>query len=347
MILAQSLSEQCLEYLRKGDAPAVQRMVAEQGCGDWPLGRFVDEVLAPLQVAAGLRWEQGQWSVADEHRATATWQWILDDMTGRDGHDTGLAGMRALVTTAEGEWHLLPAQLAARRLQAAGMVVEWLGGPVPGPALHSWLVENPVEVVIVSCSMGSHLAGAARSVAAARVAGAAVVVGGRAVTEQRAVALGADGGGCHGDRLVPVVHGVALGVPGEGGRRPRMLPANFTSSDGVRPATLFPLQTTALGVVEEARPTALDAARQALGGGQPIARWWFDDLVDAAASALVVRDIEVVTEHLQWLVPALGAEGIAVERAHRAAVAVVEVLAGVLGPAGEGLCGALGSIPSR
>jgi len=344
VILTQSLSEQFLEYLRKGDAPAVQRLAAEQGCGDWPLGRFVDEVLAPLQVAAGFRWEQGQWSVADEHRATATWQWILDDVAGLDGQDADLVGLRALVTTAEGEWHLLPAQLAARRLQAAGMAVEWLGGPLPGPALHSWLAENPVEVVIVNCSMGSHLAGAARSVAAAQVAGAAVVVGGRAVTEQRAVALGADGGGCRGDRLVPVVHEVVLGAPGEGGWLPRPFPASTRSSDGMRTATQFPLQSPALGVVEEARPTALGAARQALGGGQPIARWWFEDLVDAVASALVVRDIAVVTEHLQWLVPALGAEGVAVECAYRAAVAVVEVLAGVLGPAGEELCGALDGV---
>lgn len=338
--------DELLEHLRHGRVDAARAIVAEQHRAPWSVDGFIDDFIAPLQVQVGLLWEQGRWSVADEHRATASWQVLLDDvvvspqcrpvMTGPGSEpETGCdRPITVAMATVAGDWHLFPAQLAAARLHAAGIHTQWLGGPVPDGDLAAWLGENPVDLMVLTCSMGARLAAAGRSVTAARALEVPVVLGGQAVTGARAGALGAAGGGASGRRLVPLVRSVVAGARAGAGAGPTN---GQRSIRAWQPATSM----SDVGRVESARHGALDAAhdqlRRRLGIGRTVARWWFEDLVDSVAGAVAVREPDVLTAHLRWMLRALGSEGVSAEAVGAAAIAAVEVLVETLGPSGSAL----------
>ena len=132
------------------------------------------DVLAPAQREVGRRWEEGSWSVAQEHAATA----VTDVTLGLLALDAEPAGKGwAVVGCVEGEWHALPARMAAEILPLRGWEVTFLGPSLPSDELSRVCRRRP-DVVGLSCSMPFSLRGAARSVAACRKEGVPVLTGG-------------------------------------------------------------------------------------------------------------------------------------------------------------------------
>ena len=170
------LTDRFVELLEQADQPEAVRLVtglAEQGA---PPEALVLEVLAPAQREVGRRWEDGRWSVAQEHAATAVTDTALG-LLALDAEPNG-NGRHAVVACVEGEWHSLPARMAAEVLRLRGWHVTFLGGSVPADDLARYISAQRPDVVGLSCSMPVSLKGATRSIQACRQAGVPVLAGG-------------------------------------------------------------------------------------------------------------------------------------------------------------------------
>jgi B12 binding domain len=106
------------------------------------LGYRPDQVIVDLLAAAqeevGRRWHQGTWSVADEHQATAVTDAALYGVSAAADAPRSTRGTAAVVC-ALGDWHTLPARMAAELLRLDGWDVVFLGGSLPAADLTRWL----------------------------------------------------------------------------------------------------------------------------------------------------------------------------------------------------------------
>ena len=159
------------------------------------LGEIVEDVIAPAQVHVGELWERGEWSVAQEHAATAVTEAAVSAVWVMTARRQLGDGPRIALACAEGEWHALPARMAAALAAEAGAHVTVLGPSMPADHLRRRLEMRDIDLLAVSCTVPVNLRGAASCVAAAHAVGLPVVAGGRAFAgrPQRARAIGADG----------------------------------------------------------------------------------------------------------------------------------------------------------
>jgi methanogenic corrinoid protein MtbC1 len=176
-----------------GDRRAAAQVTADLLAEGWEPPDVVSGLLVPVQLRVGELWAAGRCSVGHEHTVTAVTEAMLASLTvgfepeGRTGH--------LVLVCAVGEWHGLPARMAAELLMLRGWQVTFLGPSLPPDHLARYLSEVEADAVGVSCTLGSNLVGAARSIDAARAAGFSVIAGGAAFGSdaRRARAIGADG----------------------------------------------------------------------------------------------------------------------------------------------------------
>lgn len=149
-------------------------------------------VVARGQREVGRLWFEGRWTVADEHAATAVAEQALAMIAPPRAAAPGAA--RVVLACAEGEWHTMPARLAAALARTPELDVVPLGGSVPAEHLARHLRGARPAALALSCTMATNLVGAARTIAAAHEEGVPVVVGGAAwgPGRHRADRLGAD-----------------------------------------------------------------------------------------------------------------------------------------------------------
>lgn len=153
---------------------------------------IVTEVLAPVQVEVGRRWATAQWSVADEHVATAAVDDALGALSARLDHG---AQRTLALFSAEGEWHVTPLRMGALVLREQGWRVRLLGASTPPEHLRSALRHLRAEVAAVHCALPTNLHGVPGVVAVAHEAGLPVIAAGRGfgTDDHRALRLGCDG----------------------------------------------------------------------------------------------------------------------------------------------------------
>jgi methanogenic corrinoid protein MtbC1 len=185
--------ERFVESLARRDRKAAARQALGLLKAGVTVQELVQGLLAPAQAEVGRRWEANQWSVADEHAATAISDAVLAALAWRmeAAEDQG----HVVVTCAEGEWHSLPARMVAEVLRTHGWQVTFLGASTPADHLRRFLAEVGAVGVVISCSVPIFLGGALRSIQAVQAAGVPALVGGRAFgpDDLRARRLGADG----------------------------------------------------------------------------------------------------------------------------------------------------------
>ncbi len=191
---AHSLCEGYFDALGRGDPVAATDLVMDLLESGASLSEIVHDVVAPAQTRVGELWERGEWSVAQEHTATAVAEAAVSALWVMTARRQLRGGPRVALACAEGEWHALAPRLAAALAAEAGADVTVLGPSMPVDHLRRRLEVGDIDVLALSCTVPANLLGAARCVAAAHVAGLAVIVGGRAFAgrRQRAAAIGAD-----------------------------------------------------------------------------------------------------------------------------------------------------------
>lgn len=169
-----------VRLIRVGDRGRAVRAVL--GCVDDGLRPdiVIQSVLAPAQEMVGLGWEKGRWSIAMEHRASAITEAALEAILMAAGVSVPDDGSPAVaVVCAEGEWHTLPARMAAAVMRLRGLDVTFVGPSLPAYEIAGFLGGEAPPVIAVSCALPYNLAAAWRSVTAARQVGAHVLAGGR------------------------------------------------------------------------------------------------------------------------------------------------------------------------
>lgn len=171
----------------RSGAVARIRELRDQGYADG----LLRELLAAAVQHVGALWQDGLWTITQEHAATAVAEAVLTHLEAVTS-PVAPVGVVAVVA-ADGEWHALPARLAAHAFEQAGMEVRYLGAGVPADDVARTLPSAGADVLAVSVTVASNLPGAARTVAAGHAAGMPVLVGGGAIDPRRARAIGADG----------------------------------------------------------------------------------------------------------------------------------------------------------
>lgn len=253
-----------------------------------PMDRITKEVLGPAQIRVGHLWETGRWSVADEHVATSITEGALSALTYAAMPRQGPHTRHVAVACAEGEWHSLPARMAAAVASARGEVrVTMLGPSLPADQLHRRLSMGDIDVLALSCTMPPNLIGAARCIAAAHDLGVPVIVGGRALgdSSRRASAIGADSWALEAEAL--------LGPPPAPAGRSSEISSEVLLLDAVDGAIITLAYDRMVGAFPRlASMTGYQQARTREDLGW-MARY--------TAAALLAEDATIVEDLLSWL----------------------------------------------
>ena len=167
------------EAMSTGDPPAARRLVSDQLDQGVAGAALIVDLLAPAQLETGLRWQRHEWTVADEHAATAVVDAALAGVEANTASSRG-GGPSLVVACAESEWHTLPARMAAQLLREGGATVRFLGPSMPADHLREYLARLQPDALMLSATMPTSLPGAARSTEAAHDVGVPVVAGGAA-----------------------------------------------------------------------------------------------------------------------------------------------------------------------
>jgi methanogenic corrinoid protein MtbC1 len=182
MIACTKISEgtfsRFFDALRNGDRDtAIATALSEIGRGI-SAEEVLLQLLIPAQAEVGSKWQEGGWSVAQEHLATTCTDEVLTAVTTHAGTARPTYG-KVVVACVEEEWHSLPARMFAELLLLRGWKQNFLGVAVPSNSLKSFLANAEPVAVALSCSVAMNLIGAADCIDAAHSLGIPVIVGGR------------------------------------------------------------------------------------------------------------------------------------------------------------------------
>ncbi|MBB6628806.1 cobalamin B12-binding domain-containing protein [Nocardioides sp. KIGAM211] len=279
------------EALRAADRPAaLAAVVAARERGAGPL-EIIEDLIVPAQVRIGELWLDGEWSVEDEHAATAINEglvhWVCS-FAAPPAPDAPLV----LVSCVEHERHTLPALVVAEELGLAGYRVHLMPeDQQPGDLLREVLVTKP-RAVLFSASLTSSLATQKSLFGNLRSVGIPVIVGGQAFgnDERRALALGATAYAATSADALRLIEELPV-------RTPRHEPDPSTPADAEA------------GWIHEFRseitPYVIRAvARSHRAEGTP--SWWLeleghvDHLLGCVAASLVTGDETIVVEMRDW-----------------------------------------------
>lgn len=161
-----------------GDSGTLYRLASDLMDEGVPFDVLLFDYLIATERSVGVRWQQGDYLVAEEHAATAAIETVISLLAGM--LDQPESGPLVVVATAEGDDHSLPARAVAAHLLFMGYRTLFLGANVPGDHLKELLASESPVALVVSATMTIHLLGARAVIQAAHDAGVPVVVGGKA-----------------------------------------------------------------------------------------------------------------------------------------------------------------------
>lgn len=257
-------------------------------------------LLAGVQYEVGRLWQGQDWSVADEHAATALSDLALAAaaLTIPPAEST-LAPV--VVTCVEEEWHVLPARMFAEQLRAHGWDVVFLGASTPADHLAAYLRRHPVVAVGVSCSIPVNLPGARRSIVAAHESGVPVMAGGSGfgTTPVRAVAVGADAWATSIAEAHAAASSWASSPP----------PLAHPTDDREQLALAADRHDMVDDVMADLAVQSSDVAGYSASQLRKT-REDLDYIVRFVEAAVLTADDTVVVEFVRWLIPLLSARGV-------------------------------------
>jgi methanogenic corrinoid protein MtbC1 len=289
--------EDILGLVELGDRDGVIRLLRE--VIDHEGLEPVIALVSAVQVEVGRRWQTDEWSVADEHAATMLMDFAFSIVTADAAPSPSLGHI--VVACAEGEWHVLPARMAASALSAQGWNVTLLGSSLPAEHLATYLHKQRADLVGISCSVPMHLPGARRMINAVHSVGLPVLAGGLAFggTRRRADALGADGWAAGVDDAHRIAGGWLVDTPT---LRDPVADTEHLALAAERP-DLVPVAMANL--VDRFPPMADYSATQLQRTREDL-----DYILRFVEAALVSRDDHVIVEFVPWLVQCLEPRGV-------------------------------------
>ena len=150
----QKLREAYITAVLSGSAEQAHRVV-DQGlaAGVIPSKLYLD-VLMPVQVEIGARWHRGDVTIPQEHMAT---QITLREMARLRGmlKMRLKLGLKAVVSSVEGDQHFIGGQAIADFLVVDGWEVDFLGADIPTDHMVPYAKAREAHLICVSCSLTS------------------------------------------------------------------------------------------------------------------------------------------------------------------------------------------------
>ncbi|MFA6576152.1 MAG: cobalamin-dependent protein [Nocardioides sp.] len=161
-----------------------------------PVDVYVDIFQSAL-YEAGRRWQTSGLTIAEEHMATATTQFILSVLQ-EELPRTGSQRETAVVTGVVGEQHVVGASIVANVLEADGWDVRFIGTDLPHDAVASAVDEYGAALLAISVTMSGSVADARDLITLVRGSSAdppRIIVGGAAFRRDPQLwrTVGADG----------------------------------------------------------------------------------------------------------------------------------------------------------
>jgi methanogenic corrinoid protein MtbC1 len=276
-----------------GDAGTLYRIASSLMDEGVPFDSLLFDHLLPAERALGHRWQQGDYLVSEEHAATAAIETVVSLLTGM--FDQPGDASHVVIAAAQGDDHSLPGRAVSAHLLFSGYRTTFLGANVPASDLAEFLETEEPAVLVLSCTMSSHLVGAHASITAARRAGVPVVVGGRAFgnDDARARRLGADAWSATLSGVRSEVEAL-IDRGGTGGEAIDLTPELET------------LLSEEIEIVADAHRRLRDRV------GARADRRWLDEisiLLGAVEGAMLIGDDGVLTETLRWQRGIMAAHG--------------------------------------
>jgi methanogenic corrinoid protein MtbC1 len=289
-----------LAALERGDRGAALGQVRTLRGEGHDVLTLIQRLLAPAQLRVGELWVSDEWSVAQEHAATAISESVLTSLAvERELHETEVpaAAPTLIVSCVEQEWHALPALMVTEHLRAEGLAVSYLGANSSAQGLVRHVHDLGPRAVLLSCSLSAFLPLVRRQIEAVRETGTPVVVGGAAfdLDGRRAETLGATGFATSATGVVELVRRLPDAVP----------PAPPLTHPGADEAfVVFGGRETFADDIERRLLARLAGRGLDLDRGEPAWLRVLDDqlphLVGSVAGALVTDDPEIVRQALAW-----------------------------------------------
>jgi methanogenic corrinoid protein MtbC1 len=287
----------------------------------FPPVTVLTEVIAAAQRAVGARWQRGEWTVAQEHAATAM-AVAATKTVARHVRQVPPTRGRILVACAEREWHALPAMIIDCALRAQGWDTTLLGASTSPMRLNQYLQDLGPEAVAVSCSMLGALPTTRRFIEASTAAGVPIVVGGAAFgsDDQRARALGATAWARDAHGAVTAIENLPAFVP----------PAAPLPAGTAREQAALELNHRQL-VAELRGRWSLTAAPGPGAESTPAVAAAADDVlqqaVHAVSAALLTSDPRPLTETFGWIADLMEIRGVAPVRVRELRQSLADALA--------------------
>ena len=317
--------EAYLARLGEGDRAGAARLVRGLVASGLSAEQVITGVLAPAQAEVGRGWQDARWSIAMEHRASVITESVLEELLTQerlrpDSPDEGSAG-RVVVLCAEGEWHTLPARMAAAVLRLRGADVTFVGPSLPAHEIPGFLGDDPPAVVAVACALPLNLTGAWHTVSAVRQVGAYAVAGGRGFGAHGrwAEAVGADAFGpdfsSGADVILAHIHG------------PAPLPrAAVGDPVAIDEAARLRRRRTPLAEAATTRALGPDALDRLPDRVVAATREDLASTLSALESAVLVDDLALVREFVAWFEAVMAARDLPLSFVSQAFVSLLEIL---------------------
>ena len=283
------------------DAAAGRAVIAELMAAGVDPVVLIDQVIVPSQHQVGLRWQRGEWTVAQQHAATEV------ALAGANEIDRRLERTRrrnghVVLACAEREWHGLTIQLISLALRSAGWDTTVLGAGISPPRLARSLHELGPDATAVSCSVLSGLPASRRFIESSAAAGVPSLAGGAAfgLDARRADALGAT---AWASSALGATHALA-GLP-------------LIAPPVVPLARPVQAELAALHAQHPTLRTEVAARWQPLGEAGPVrpdspaevVADCIDQAIHAVVAALLTEDGSALTETRAWVFEVLKARG--------------------------------------
>ena len=184
-------SQELLDALISGDQLAATQVVDNLVSRRWEPAFVYVDVIGHCLAEIGARWHNGDLSIAIEHRATQIALRLLS--RAEDVYaPTRRVGRRALVTSVEGDNHLIGGLAFANLLKFEGWEVDFLGADSPVSSIVDLVTQENPDLVGLSVTTEEYIPNATSTVRALKVINEnlVVVVGGAAAgTSDAAIAL--------------------------------------------------------------------------------------------------------------------------------------------------------------
>ena len=212
------LRDEYTEALLAGNERAASAAIDRALALNWDLKTiYVDLMRNPI-LLVGEMWDRGEISVAYEHQIT---QYTIQEMARvrREFRPDQHLGFRAVVTSVEGDQHVVGALMVADLLRQAGWEVDFLGADTPAVDLTEFVRERKQDLVVLSATSRESLGSLRTTVENLKTLDPppTVMIGGRAVSFESDSApdlWGADAIAMDALEAVVIARTLAVGVEG-------------------------------------------------------------------------------------------------------------------------------------